>query len=595
MLITAKASFAQSVPVDYTLGPEGQKAKDDATGNEKIGYFLETQFKPYFTKCAGQQMKNKDGNPLTSIPASIIQAGIPVWDWVMPPTDYSTANGFSAVVNTDTLAKASLPSAVTLTNRLPFDALQDPSTMVPIGITGVAYSANCTAILAAALSVDSNISFAFAKLSSMVNADYSSTDSGELGMLMGQFDSPFRAIYSGAVGGDDGSVFGHFLLWDWYRNRYFGSAAMTNEKLATLSWYKGISMYRVSKLSRSTDGKIDVKGSASYLGFVNGSGSLDAQYKSFGLLNVNSYSMAVLVPKDAAHPTYEFNWLDTPGTVAGWLNKKAIAKYVSQGVKPTLHKGTEIHQLQQVLGIPAGLCSTGLWSPNPQTVAGVGAVRVYNKDYKDGTSDGTLPSCTFDIAYTPDDQLFSGTDLKSVSLPFTLKTAIVGVTVEVPAQTISFQTSNLPALGGITAAPYAFDPPKHQAGGSLLTWKVVLNVEQDQAGAAQIDLSKNPSLMHNFTITGCRSVPGARNPVISQPSFNGNKELEVTINEFIQSAASFAPDAQDNVTCGISGTLQFQFAGGDFVVLSLPDSVSLVYPNPGSQGFKPGTLQKLSQ
>jgi len=41
--------------------------------------------------------------------------------------------------------------------------------------------------------------------------------------------------------------------------------------------------------------------------------------------------------------------------------------------------------------------------------------------------------------------------------------------------------------------------------------------------------------------------------------------------------------------------LQLQFTDGNFLQLSMPDNVSLIYPNPGGAGFKPGSLEKLAQ
>src|SRR5258708_17673531 len=143
LLADLVATAQDKVPPAYT---DENNTAIDATG-EKAGYFLEQEFSDYFKKCASKPMTTKDGVVLTSIPYPLVGSFDP-WVWVSKPSGYSVANGFSIVVDGTDLAKAALPSYLPPSGRLPFDGLQDPSTMVPAGVSGFAYSANCSAIFA---------------------------------------------------------------------------------------------------------------------------------------------------------------------------------------------------------------------------------------------------------------------------------------------------------------------------------------------------------------------------------------------------------------------------------------------------------------
>src|SRR5882762_10462055 len=63
---------------------DGTSAVDSATGATKIGYFLESHFKEYFTNCspAHKQMKTAAGTNASSVPLPILQANISFYEWV---------------------------------------------------------------------------------------------------------------------------------------------------------------------------------------------------------------------------------------------------------------------------------------------------------------------------------------------------------------------------------------------------------------------------------------------------------------------------------------------------------------------------------
>lgn len=544
----------------------------------KIGYFLEGEFSRYFQDCAGDRMKLKDGRIATSIPQTIVGA-VPYWDWVHKPTTYSLANAFSVVVDGSDLNGATLPPAITPDNHLSMDALQDPSTTIPPGVSAMAYSANCTAILASALGVDSNLSFPWAKLSSMVKADYSNNDGGELGLIAGQFNSPFKTMYSGSVPGDQSNnfaVIAHYLLWDWYQQRYEGKTQIPAEKLAMLSWFKGYALYKVSHATRSLDGSLTVKGDASYLGVASGSGSLDGAYKQYGAASINSYELAILLAKDDSpqSATYKFESIDPPAAVAQWLAASSHATRIPESQQFYLRQGVQISHRQQIIGLTDGLCRSP-WQIEPADTTNVGKLQILAKDFHAADSKN-LSYCVFTIGFTPDDGLFSGAGAHRVSLEYSLSTTFADQKLSIKADKVGYQTSNLPALAS-GAAPASFSP-NIESNGTLLTWTFDLQVLSDENTA--IDYSKKPSSMGDFAFSGCTTLPKSLSPAVTVKGLEDGGVLHLSVSQFVRSKDVGKPDDPDQTSCGITGSLQFTLATGDLVQLELPASASLSYPTP---------------
>lgn len=580
-LMITTPSFAQLPQKVLPAFDDENGTAIQADGSRKIGFFLEGEFSKYFKDCAGEQMKLKDGRLATSIPQTIVGA-VPYWDWIRNPIQYSIANAFSVVVDGADLNKTVLPPAITPDNHLPMDALQDPSTTVPPGVSAIAYSANCTAILASALSVDANVSFPWWKLSSLVSADYSNNDGGELGLIAGQFNSPFKTLYSGTVPGDQSAnlaAMAHYLLWDWYRQRYKGKASIQDEKLAMLSWFKGYALYKVSHSTRSLDKSLTVKGDTSYLGILTGSGSLDGTYNQYGSASINSYEIAILVPKDltAQSATSKFDLIDSPSTVAQWLAASSHAVRIQDTAQQvSLRQGVQISHREQIIGLTDNLCQTD-WQIEPNQIPNIGKLQLLSKDFHAGDAKN-LPNCVFTIGFLPDDALFTGAGTHKATLAYSLTTSIADQKLVIKADKVGYQTSNLPAITS-GAAPAAFSS-SIQANGTLLTWNFDLQVLSDSNSA--IDFSKKPTPMNDFALNSCASLPKALPAVITVKGLEDGGVLHLSVTQFVRSKDVGKPDDPDQATCGISGSLQFVLTTGDLVQLELPTSAALSYPNPPS-------------
>lgn len=600
LMFSGFSAVAQDkVPPAYT--DENGTAVNKTDGTEKIGYFLETQFSDYFKKCAGQPMTTKDGVVLTSIPLPLIGSFEPyAWIWIQKDPGYSVGNGFSIVVDGADLSKATLPPFLP-NDRLPFDGLQDPSTMVPVGVSDIAYSANCSAILAAAGSVETKINFSVAQMSAMIKADYNNDVNAELGLVAGQFNSPFWTLYSGSDIPSDAHVFAHFILWSWYRNHYSSITVLPDEQFGTLEWFKGYAMYHVSKATRQISDKITVNGSGSYsyfgLASVNASGQLDQAYKKYGFADVKGYTFAISIPKDSqdSSATFKFKRLEQPGVVASWLGANAVASLYSdpgvQSVTPSLQKGKSISHKQQIVGMPEALCVAKLWAPVPsQATSSLGTLTVINKDVKPA-SDVKLPICVLEVQFTPNDTLFSGSSIKIALLDYTLENVLANQKVDITAQKVTYQTSDLPKLSSLDSSPYPFSI-EPRSNGTVLKWKV--GVQAFPAPDVLVDFSKKARSLGDISITGCKTITNAKEPIVIGvvPT---DDQSQVTISQFIPGPGSYKVDAPDNVNCGLSGTLQYTSQSGAPVPLSLPKNLVISYPNPEGKGFSPGTLLKMAQ
>jgi hypothetical protein len=208
--------------------------------------------------------------------------------------------------------------------------------------------------------------------------------------------------------------------------------------------------------------------------------------------------------------------LDQPATVASWLQANAVASLYSDsgspGPAPSLRKGTPINHKQQIVGLPEPLCAENLWNPVPsQSMNGQGLLAIVGHDFKAG-SQTTLPVCVLEIRYKPDDSLFSGQGLKTARLDYVLENVFADQKLRLTTQKVTYQTSDLPKLSSLQSFPYPFTPDS-KLNGSVLTWNI--GVEAFQSPDQPLDFSKKPQSLGDLSISGCKVLANAKDPVIS--------------------------------------------------------------------------------
>jgi len=573
------------VVLEFTDPDRDGHPAHQADGSLKIGYFLEQEFKQYFLGCSQNTPMKKDGETVSSIPVSILNAigEEQVWQWVMKPNEYSVGNAFSILTKDQTLPGTFVPTV-----NLPMDPLQNPAEMLPSGTSKIIYSSNCTGILAAAVGVDSHISFPLGKLSSVVQADYQNSYNGELGVIKGVFNSPFFQLY-GEQSDKVHAAFAHFVLWDWYRKRFSGQPSVPADKYYGLLWFNGFSLYRVNKQARRVDGSVDLSGNVNYLGLVDVNGSLKGNYQSFGATEVDNYKFATL-SGTADSPSYQYQQMESPDLVAAWVKQNIFASLDTSNFSNVIHKGTpEIHK-QVIQGLPSGLCAHTLWTANPSSFLNTGTVGITGETVLPVSTTQTLPGCELSITFTPADQVF--TSSTPVSLQYALDTTVADKTLEISAGAVSFQTNLLPALMLASAAPADFQVTA-QAPGYLLQWDLKAVLQDDTSDP----INPAPGISAGaLTLTGCQN----KGPlaIIGSPTLTSAHQLTVSIQQFVQTATAPNPSATDNVTCTVGLTVQAKTTAGHPVNLPFPSGMLIFYPNLNlapAPHFQLMTLEKLQK
>jgi len=515
-------------------------------------------------------MKKKNVT-VSSVPVPVLNTlGQVVWDWVAKPKDYTVANAFAVVSSTETL-----PDIVDPKSKLAMDVLQDPITMLPTGVSRVVYSSNCTAILGAALGADANVSFPIAKLSATVKADYQSSDTGELGMIVGVFNSPFLQLYNGLLSRDS-AVFAHLALWDWYRNKYSTATSIAPDKYYVLSWFNGVSLYKVNKESRQTDGSVNMSASASYLSLASVTSSLTAQYKNYGAINVNNYKFAAFAFKDS--PRSKFEQLDAPDQIISWAKQNAFAVLDSKsfGSNNILRQGyPEVHS-QVINGVPEELCNHNFWTPNPSAFAKVGTLSVTGETFVAISAAQAVPGCSLTLTFKPDDALFTGASTGNIDLVYSLDSKVADKTLEITAARVPLQTSSLPLLTPSSVGPVNFGSPTSSGSGYVLEWNLKASVQDDPANA--IDTSAPITIVSGPSFDGCHA--SAQNILIPSDGIvlDTKHHLSIKVQQYISINTKPDPTAKDNVSCTVNLTLQFKTQGGHFVNRALPGT-QFAYPN----------------
>jgi hypothetical protein len=578
IIFLAAFGFSRITQAQATLAftdPDANGAATAADGSMKVGWFLESEFTPYFKNCTGALMKKKQAT-VSSVPVPVISAlGLRVSDWVIQPRKYTVANAFAIIFPTENLPDTDV---IDPKSQLGMNVLGDPAAMLPQGVSKVIYSSNCTAILGAAAGVDSKISFPLASLSAAVKADYQSNNAGELGLIVGIFNSPFLQLYNN-LQGHDGAVFAHLLVWDWYRNKYSTLALVPSEKYSVLSWFNGISLYRIDKESRQTDGSVNMSGSASYAGLVSVTGSLNAQYKKYGAINVTNYKFAPFASKKSSPPsTYGFQQLASVDEIVTWAKEGVFSTLdpKSFSTNNVLRQGYPEMHSQIIKGVPQALCDHHLWTANPSVFPKAGSLSVTGESVIAVTETQPVPACSLTLTFKPDDSLFSGASSGNVDLFYSLDTRIADKTFEVTAEKVPLQTSSFPLITPSSVGPISFVAPTAATGGFVLTWDLKAVVQDDPSNL--IDTSAVITTVAGPTFDGCNS--GTQKPLILPNGIvlDSKHQLSISVQEYIATATKPDPSAKDNVSCSVNLTLQFKTVTGHFVNRALP-STQVTFPN----------------
>jgi len=557
---------AQSTPAFVNDTPDDHDAV-------KIGWFLEQEFSPYFNNCSNNQpMKTKDNVVVSTVPVPILTAiQDDVWNWVYNKHTYTAALAFSIIS-----ADQTLPSSPNANFQLGMDVLQDPGTMLAAGTSSTLYSSNCTSIVAAAASVDSNLKFSLASLSTVAKADYQNSTTGELGLIRGDFNSPFFQMYGGLVS-PASTQFAHFLLWDWYKNRYSSMANVPVEKFFALGWFNGYSMYQVSKNQRSADGSVKVAGSASYLGLVSVSGSLQTQFQQFGSTSVTNYAFAIRAYDPT--PKYRFDPLESPDQIVAWAKQAASTTFNApppfSSVLSQALPSNATHE-QVFTAIPADLCDHTLWTPNPSTTAAIGSVKVVGERQIPISSTQVLPSCALSIFFTPDAAVWASPVGSVVNLHYALDTKVADKTLEIAAAPVSFSTSNYPFMQPALIGPAGFKAtPADPGPGSTVEWNIN-EVLVDDPGDP-IDRTQAITVINQPLLSNCTSAAGAIGIPANGASFVGGL-VAIKIQQYFASAPD--PSSAQNTTCTVALTLRFKTGKAHLVAAALPPNTLLAYPPP---------------
>ena len=483
--------------------------------------------------------------------------------------NYSVANAFAAITNTD----SSLPDVVT--DKLAMDPLQDPVTMLPLGVDRAIYSANCTAILAAALDANAGVSFPIAKVSTVIKADYQSTENGELGLIRGVFNSPFFQLYRQGFG-RDGAAFAHFLLWDWYRIKNTGAATIPANPYYALDWFSGYSMYWVNKDARTFNGSVDLSASASYLGLASVSSTASDTYKTYGATQIENYRVAALRPTDNTPQSFKFQPLDSPSDIVKWTSQNVFAVLDTSTYSQILHQNPpETHQ-QVIAGLPQNLCDHKLWQPDQATVSGAGKLAVTGEKFTPTSANQQIPTCALTVTFTPDASLFTGPSPKTVDFTYSLDTSIADQTLQVSATPMHFQTSALPFLTTSVVAPAAFTSTP-ATGGFVLEWNLKTQLQDDPND--RIDPTAMISVISPPTFSTCKPAAGPIGVATGSPTLDSSGQLAVKVQQYIMATKSPDPAAADNGTCTASATFRFKTTHMNLVDLPIPSGTLITYPN----------------
>jgi hypothetical protein len=577
-LLMSRSLLAQDTPAFDNNGGASQ----DATSS-KIGWFLEQEFQSYLqNSCSLQPIKDKNGVELTSIPTSIINAlggtigSSDVWNWVLLPQSYSAANAFLTISKTQ-----SFPDHIDPNFTLPLDPLQDPETMIIAGASATMYSTNCTGIIAASASANANASFLFASLSAAAKADYTNSTNAELGMVKGDFNSPFLQMYGGNLG-DAASMFAHMALWNWYRQQN----PLPAGPLYALHWFKGITLYQVDKLARQVDGSATLSANANYLGFVGASGSIAGKYQQYGSTTIRDYKFAAYAHRSTQQYTYD--QIDSVGQIANWSKTQpetAVFNKLSTFSPVLGNSGSQnsaTHE-QIINGLPTALCNPSLWAINPGGSTTYGTLKLESTARIISASSGQPPACAFSVEFSPNAATLGSPLGTLVPVQYAFDTSIGSNTIEIKAAEVDFTTSNYPQL-----SPKTIGRIQATTQGTDLQWTIVEEVVSDPtvtADAVQVaQVLVQPSLSNCTAFTGGQiGVPAGG--IAIDPT---GTQLTVTVQQDFSSMVPIpvVSDPTKLTNCTINMKLHLLMRSSKTADLALPANTEIAYPQLTKQTFR---------
>lgn len=546
----------------------------------KNGWYLEQNFHDFLqTSCTLDGLSTSDGKPLTSIPKSVLyslggtQPNSKVWNWVYP-YPYTAANAFS-IVSKD----RALPIDFLHSDSLNMDPLADPETMLIAGTGSAIYSTNCTGIVAGAASVSSDIKALTVSFSAAAKADYQNSSKAELGLIRGEFFSPFLRMYQGSDG-DEASLFAHLMLWDWYRKHYASSNAVFTDPLYMLHGFSGFTLYHVDKLARQADGSVSMDAKASYLGFVSGNASLSGTYQSSNSTTISDFQFAIDSVGGNAAPNLDFTQLDTVDQIVTWSGTQPLTGKINQipGFSKVLRQGSsESTTHEQIFtGIPPSLCHSNLWALEAAAESST-FIKTLKFASDPRVIDATTthpPGCGFTVAYEPATAVWSNPANTPIVLKYSLKSTFASKGFIIQADPISFSTSAFPRL-----SPPDVGPRSVSASGQNLSWTIIENVADDPTLTSP-DSVQTASVLSGPTLGDCTSWNGLIDAIGQAATVNAQGNLLTLQVQQDFSAMPNMPNIQpENLTsCKVAMRLHLVMKRGKTVDLDLPEQTRLAYP-----------------
>lgn len=577
-MLFAFASCSMGNCQSYPAFPKTFSQNGDAS---TVGWFLEDNFQYYLSNsCQIQPMETSGNNPVSSVPVPIIKAlgggsgDSDAWMWVTRPKTYTAANAFAVLT-----ADKSLPNNVDPNYLLPLDPLQDPETMLLEGTSYTLYTTNCTGIVAAAGSLDSNIKALFASLSAAAKADYTNSMTAELGLVRGDFNSPFLLMYGGRLG-DASALFAHMTLWNWYRTRYDNTGSIPSGPFYLLHWFSGYTLYQVDKQARQTDGSINVSANVNYLGFISGSASLNGTYRNYGSTQIKSYRFGVDAFKNDPQkedPQYLFETADTVDQIINWSKvQPEIAQFNAlPNFSYVLRRGDQdgpTHE-QVMAGLPQSLCNPNLWSINPGTSTAYGTLSLSPTPRLIAATSDQPPGCAFTVLFAPNDAAFNATTSTPVKLEYAFDTAIGDKKLEIKGSAVNFKTSPYPSLASDVGRAAVV------AVGTNLQWDLMERVVSDPT-LSQIDpvvsatADTDPTLSNCAAAHGRIGVPGdGVAPDVTGTMIKVRIQQDFSVGTFPDISK---PEAL--TSCVVSLKLHLVMKSGKTADIDLPANTTIAYP-----------------
>ena len=352
-------------------------------------------------------------------------------------------------------------------------------------------------------------------------------------------------------------------------------ATIPDEKFSALGWFNGYSMYQISKSQRNSDGSVNITASANYLGLVDVSGSLQAQFKNFGATSVTNYAIAIRAYD--ASPKYRFDPLDNPAQIVAWAKTAASTTFNApasySSVLSQALPSNAVHE-QVFAAMPSTMCDHSIWSANPVSIPLVGTIRVVGERVIPLSKTQPLPSCALSVSFIPDNQVWADPTGSVINVAYALDTKIADKILEVSASPVAFNTSNYPSMQPALIGPSGFKVTALGAGpGNTVEWN--LNEVLNDDPGDPIDRTKPIVILNQPVLANCVPSTGALGIPANGAQF-ANGVVAIKIQQYFASTPD--PSSAQNGTCTVALTLRFQTGKGNIVAAALPPNTMLMYP-----------------